>query len=61
MTYIEYLLAHEEERRDADGCEGCTYQDREPWETPCLICKRNTMDLFERRADEVDDRLLDDK
>lgn len=32
----------------ADGCEGCTYQDREPWEMPCLICKRNAMDLYER-------------
>ena len=48
MTYKEYKGNHEEERREADGCEGCTYQDREPWETPCLICKRNAMDLYER-------------
>lgn len=38
----------EKMRKEADGCEGCTYQDREPWETPCLICKRNAMDLYER-------------
>ena len=48
MTYSEYSQIHEEERREADGCEGCMYQDREPWETPCLICKRNAMDLYER-------------
>lgn len=51
MTYSEYQGNHEEERREADGCEECTYQVREPWEMPCLICKRNAMDLYRRKHD----------
>lgn len=52
MTYKEYQGNHEEERREADGCEGCTYQDREPCEFPCDVCKRNHADLYRRRTDE---------
>ena len=38
----------------ADGCEGCIWEYREPFllERPCLACKRNATDFFERRKDE---------
>lgn len=26
-------------RLEADGCEGCKYQDKESWEMPCSDCK----------------------
>lgn len=26
-------------RLEADGCEGCKYQDKELWEMPCSDCK----------------------
>ena len=48
MTYKEYQDNHEEERREADGCEGCKYEYVHPWERPCIKCKRNAMDLYER-------------
>lgn len=48
MTYNEYQGNHELERREADGCEGCKYEYVQPWERPCLTCKRNAMDLYER-------------
>ena len=47
MTYDDYILVHQKERENADGCDLCKYEDRQPWETPCLVCKRNAMDLYE--------------
>ena len=26
-------------RLEADGCDGCKYQDKESWEMPCSDCK----------------------
>lgn len=53
MTYKEYQGNHEEEIREADGCEGCIWEYREPFllERPCLVCKRNATDFFERRKE----------
>ena len=51
MTYKEYSQTHEEERREADGCDLCKYEDRQPWEEPCKKCKRNCMDLYERNIE----------
>ena len=48
MTYIEYLLTHEEERKEADGCVLCKHEGLEPWSYPCSCCKRNAKDLYER-------------
>lgn len=43
----EYSQIHEEERRDADGCNGCKYEYVHPWVRPCLVCKRTVKDLYE--------------
>lgn len=51
MTYIEYILTHEEERREADGCQGCAHEVQKPWVYPCKKCKRNMMDLYETREE----------
>lgn len=51
MTYDDYLLINRKDREEADGCDLCKYEDRQPWETPCLVCKRNCMDLYERNAE----------
>lgn len=47
MTYDDYQLVHKKERENADGCDLCKYEDRQPWEFPCIVCKRNCMDLYE--------------
>ena len=47
MTYDDYILVHRTERENADGCDLCKYEDRQPWEFPCIVCKRNCMDLYE--------------
>lgn len=47
MTYDDYILVHRTERDEADGCDLCEYEDRQPWEDPCARCKRNCMDLYE--------------
>lgn len=47
MTYDDYILVHRTERENADGCDLCKYEDRQPWEEPCTRCKRNCMDLYE--------------
>ncbi len=47
MTYDDYILVHKKERDEADGCDMCKYEDRQPWEEPCVRCKRNCMDLYE--------------
>ena len=47
MTYYDYILVHQKERDEADGCDMCKYEDRQPWEFPCIVCKRNCMDLYE--------------
>lgn len=48
MTYKDYKIINKKDQDLADGCDLCLWEDREPWETPCLICKRNAMDLYER-------------
>lgn len=48
MAYDDYILVHQKEREEADGCDMCKYEDRQPWEFPCIVCKRNCMDLYER-------------
>ncbi len=47
MTYDDYILIHRAEREEADGCDMCKYEDRQPWEFPCIVCKQNCMDLYE--------------
>ncbi len=56
MTYDDYILVHQKERENADGCDLCKYEERQPWETPCLVCKRNTMDLYERDTEKYGER-----
>lgn len=38
----EYIINAEE------GCTGCAYVDREEWEDPCKMCKRNCKDYWRR-------------
>lgn len=56
MTYDDYQVIHKRERNEADGCDLCKYEDRQPWETPCLVCKRNCMDLYKRDTDKCGER-----
>ena len=28
------------------GCLGCAYEDKEEWEAPCKMCKRNCKDYW---------------
>ena len=37
-----------EGRENADGCQGCRYEIKEPWEEPCKICRKNYMDRWEK-------------
>lgn len=41
------------ESLEADGCEGCAFEDREEWEEPCRRCKRNHQDYW-RKGEDVD-------
>ncbi len=34
------------ERKEADGCMGCAFDDREEWEEPCSKCCRNCKDYW---------------
>lgn len=34
------------ERKEADGCKGCVFTDKEEWELPCSDCKRNHKDYW---------------
>ena len=51
MTYYDYQLIHRAEREEADGCDLCKYEDRQPWEFPCIVCKRNAMDMYARNTE----------
>lgn len=31
---------------DADGCDGCKYVNKDEYEMPCLVCKRNHVDKW---------------
>lgn len=39
-------------KMNADGCEGCAFQDVEPWQMPCDRCSRNSKDYW--RAKKVE-------
>lgn len=42
------------------GCDGCTFEDVEEWEMPCLKCKRNCKDYYKSigvRAMTIDEAL----
>ena len=39
-------------RENADGCKGCAFEDVEPWQPPCTMCKRNSKDYW--RAKKVE-------
>ena len=60
MTYDDYILVHQKEREEADGCDLCKYEDRQPWEFPCIVCKRNCMDLYERDTERYGERRSDE-
>ncbi len=60
MTYNDYQSIHEDERKEADGCDFCKYADCKPWEAPCLVCKRNCMDLYERDTERFGERRADE-
>ena len=51
--YIADLLKELKERRKADSCDGCAFEDCD-W-LGCLTCKRRCKDKYapERRTDEV--------
>lgn len=36
----------------SEGCTDCVFEDKEEWEFPCTICKRNYKDYW--RAEEED-------
>lgn len=38
--------------QDADGCEGCAFEDRDEWEMPCARCKRNCKDYWRPKKEE---------
>ena len=40
-------------KEDADGCVGCNFEDVEPWQPPCTMCKRNHKDYWRPKG--VDD------
>lgn len=60
MTYDDYQLIHRAEREKADGCDLCKYEDRQPWEFPCIVCKRNAMDLYQRDTEKYGERRSDE-
>ena len=43
---IEALLS-----ANADGCDGCKYVNKDEYEMPCLVCKRNHVDKWTPRKD----------
>ena len=61
MTYDDYILIHKTEREEADRCDLCKYEDREPWEEPCTMCKRNWIDLYERDTGKYGERVSDER
>ena len=36
-------------RKDADGCIGCLFDDVESWEMPCAKCQRNCVDYWREK------------
>ena len=36
-------------RKDADGCIGCLFDDVEEWEMPCAKCQRNFEDYWREK------------
>jgi len=60
MTYDDYQLVHRKEREEADGCDMCKYEDRQPWEFPCIICRRNARDFYERNTEWYGERRNDE-
>ena len=36
------------DQQEADGCQGCAYEDRQPWEKPCSRCRRNSKDYYRK-------------
>lgn len=54
MKTIDDLIALVQawvDRQDADGCNGCAFEDVDPWQMPCEKCKRNCRDYWRRKHD----------
>ncbi len=34
------------DRQEADGCDGCMYQNKAEWEMPCKQCRRGCKDYW---------------
>ena len=39
------------ERKEADGCRLCAYEDTPEWELPCSKCSRNCKDYWRHRTE----------
>ena len=39
---------YKHEAKDHDGCDGCVHEHKPDWANPCVDCKHNHMDLYER-------------
>lgn len=36
---------------EADGCDGCAFENVNEWELPCCKCKRGCKDYWRRKVD----------
>ena len=39
------------EKPEHDGCKNCKHGNKDSWEEPCLKCKMNYTDMWEKRDD----------
>ena len=43
------------EQEKAEACNGCKYIQKDPYDEPCLRCKRNCLDYWRRgKQNEID-------
>ena len=43
------IMAEVQKREEADGCQGCVFNEVEEWEMPCRKCKRACKDYWRKR------------
>ena len=39
------------DRKEADGCRGCAFEDVEEWHDPCRMCKRACKDYWRAKGE----------
>lgn len=49
MLKIMVLIDDALQKADADGCDGCVYQNFLNGGIPCVMCKRNSRDYWEKK------------